>query len=81
MNKIEKLDESVRGNGKIGLQEQSRSLNRKFYILAAIILFILGFKVLGTKWDDIFGREKENTEIKQVENVKENTIVKENIGK
>ena len=76
MNKIGTLDETIRGNGKIGLQEQSRSLNRKFYILAAIVLFILGFKVLGTKWDDIFGEK--NTEIKQVENVKENTIIKEN---
>ena len=74
MNKIGTLDETIRGNGKIGLQEQSRSLNRKFYILAAIVLFILGFKVLGTKWDDIFGREKENTEIKQVEKIEENTM-------
>jgi len=79
MNKIGTLDETIRGNGKIGLQEQSRSLNRKFYILMAIVLFILGFKVLGTKWDDIFGEK--NTEIKQVENVRENTIIEENVKK
>ena len=78
MNRIETLDNTIRGNGKIGLEESVRFLNFKIYVLFTIILFLLGFKIFGTNIKDIFGEKEKNIETKQIENVEENTIIKEN---
>ena len=76
--KLDTIDLTLRGNGKVGLQEQSRALNRKFYLCFVLILLLLGFRFFGAKLTDIKNELMGNQETKQqdiyIENQKDNML-------
>jgi hypothetical protein len=45
--RLDDLDEALRGNGRIGLFEQTRSLTKQIKMLWVLIVFLLGLKVYG----------------------------------
>lgn len=83
-NDVDKLDLTLRGNGKIGIQEQVRTLQNQVKILFLLIFFLFGFRIMGNRIDDLINPPKDNKTIKNTQTVeedkKENIIKKENKG-
>jgi len=52
-NKVDKLYETIKGNGKIGLVEQVKKLNWKMWIIGILLILLLGAKFMGIGLEDI----------------------------
>lgn len=52
-NKLDKIDETLKGNGKIGLIEQIRNLNLWFKIIISLAVIIIGGQVFGIGLQEI----------------------------
>jgi len=68
-NNLDKVDLTLRGNGKVGLQEQVRSTQKHIRVIYACIILLFGFKIFGTGLNEVIKGlvPKPNKEIKQVE--------------
>ena len=68
-NNLDKVDLTLRGNGKVGLQEQVRSQAKQIKILFMLIILLLGFKVFGSGLNEVIKGllDKPKTETKKIE--------------
>ena len=77
--KLDAVDESLRGNGKIGVFEQLRSIKLQIRVIFLCLLFLFGFKVWSLGFEDwiksFFHRESHITPIPVVDNIKHPTTI------
>ena len=52
--KLDGVDESLRGNGRIGLFEQMRNTRWKFKAILLCLILLFGFRVFGRTLEDIY---------------------------
>ena len=78
--KIDQFDQSFRGNGKIGVFEQIRSVKKWIYVCFGLILLLLGGRFSGLTLDNVlkvFQKDKPETTIvkegNKVENIEDKT--------
>ncbi len=65
--KLDAVDESLRGNGRIGIFEQLRGIKTQLRAIFLCLLFLFGFKVWSMGFEEwvksFFNREQHNTQI------------------
>lgn len=51
-DRIEHIDEALRGNGRVGYSEQIRGMKRAIWVLTFAVIWLLGFEVGGVRLKD-----------------------------
>lgn len=81
-NNLDKVDLTLRGNGKIGLQETTRSHSKHIKVIYACLILLFGFKLFGAYLDDVVKEllpksDNKNVEIKKIEENVEKINIKD----
>ena len=70
-NNVDNLDITLRGNGKVGLQEQVRTLQTQMKVAFILIFFFFGFKIMGNNLSDLTNHLKDDKTIKNTQTIEE----------